>query len=572
MANEEIASAFREIGRLLELKGESLFQVRAYGKAADRLVEAGDLAELIREGKLTDIPGIGKAMAEKIGYFMATGAIPQLEELRREIPQGVIDLAGLSGLGPGRVRKLRDEIGVESVEALEAAIQSGQAADIKGFGPKLLKNLRSGIDLWKRVRGLRLHMAGRREAEEIVSRALESGAPAAAPAGGIARGMETIDRVTVVIAIDEPAPLLNRLAAGLTGTDQTAETLCYTGRSELPIEIITVPPARFGGKLLLLTGSAAHLEQLKPIAETAGVELSGLSPARGDAPLEASNEAEAYQALGLPMIPPELREGRGEIEAAQQGRLPRLLESPDIRGLFHMHSTWSDGKATIEEMAEHAISLGLEYIGLADHSRSAGYAGGLSPDRLRAQSEEVARLNEKLAPFRIFHGIESDILAEGELDYEDELLGILDFVVASIHSRFGLEREAQTARLIRAVQNPHTTILGHSSGRLLLAREPYEFDSEAVWDAARTNDTVIELNAHEKRLDVDWRDIPAVRERHLLISIGPDAHDRRGLETLDMGIRIARKGWLTKEAVLNTMGRDEVTDWLGERKKRTTSA
>ncbi len=554
---------------LLELKGESSFQVRAYQKAADRLIEEEDLAAHLREGKnLEDLPGIGKTLADKIAHFISTGMIPQLEKLRREVPPGIVDMASLAGLGPGRVRKLREELQLESVEQLEGAIEAGKLESVRGFGEKTIRRLSLSIDQWKSNQGIRLHRIAREEGDEFLARVLEAGASACSVAGRLGRYYETVRAIHLIAGAADPGALLDSLASRHTDAKRQNDCLTFTGATGIPVHIAVVPAAQFGPARLWQTAGRAHRARLEEIAGGRGLRFDSSGLWRGDDPLPINDEESAYEALGLPFIPPECRECVDEIDLALSGSFPDLLEKPDIRGVLHNHSTWSDGKASIRDMAEHARALNYEYMGLADHSRTAGYAGGLSAERLTAQIEEVEKINREMAPFRIFHGIESDILKDGSLDYDDSLLERLDYVVASIHSRYGMDGPAITERLVSAAGNRMTTILGHPSGRLLTKRDPYDFDAEAVWDAAAENDTVIELNAHEQRLDVDWRSIPDVRARGLAISISPDAHTRKGLGDIDLAIHIARKGRLTRADVINTLDRDGMEDYLVKRRQR----
>ncbi|RPJ42858.1 MAG: hypothetical protein EHM19_09775, partial [Candidatus Latescibacterota bacterium] len=484
MTNEELARALREIADLLELRGESVFHARAYAKAADRIEEAGDLVRLAREGRLTEIEGIGKGLADKIGYFLATGKIPLLEELRSEIPAGVVEMARVPGLGPTRIRAIREALAVRSIEELEQALAEGRLSGVKGIGPKVIADIEKGLRLLRETRGLRLHRPARREAERIAGDLLAIGAEKAEIAGDLARWLETVREIAIVAAHADEAAFMEKACARFPGAVRDGAILRFSSESGLPVRVRVAAPRGFGAALVLETGSADHLRLLERRAAERSLLFDEKGLHSGGDLLPTPDEIAFYSRLGLPPIPPEVREGTIEIEAAIADPFPALIERSDIRGIVHAHTTWSDGTASLREMAEAARALGFEYLAIADHSRSAGYAGGLSVERLLAQKEEVRALAAELAPFRLFHGIESDILADGSLDYPDEVLAELDFVVASVHSRFGLPREEQTARIVRAVRNPFTTVLGHPSGRLLLSRAPYEFDSGPVWEAA----------------------------------------------------------------------------------------
>ena len=562
MTNEDVAAAFREIATLLELKGDSPFQVRAYRRAADQIQEAEDLAALAREGRLTDLPGVGKAIADKIGYLLATGTVPLLTDLRREIPPGLVELSRIPGLGPGRIRTARESIGIESVDDLADALGDGRLGKVKGFGPKLMKDLARALGHWKENRGRRLHRAAREEAETVLSIVLASGAGTAGPGGELARWHETVSDIILIASADHPEKLLEEISRLFDDVSNDADLIRFTSPGGLPVTLRVVEPARFGAALLHGTGNDAHWAELTALAGSRSLRLDRNGLFDGDDLLSAPDESSVCSKLGIDPIPAEAREGSGEIDLARSGKFPVLIEEGDLRGVVHVHSTWSDGKASVREMAERTRELGFDYLGIADHSRSAGYAGGLSVERLIAQGAEIARLNEELQPFHVFRGVESDILADGSLDYDEEILEKLDFVIASIHSRFGLGRREQTARLVAAVENRRTTCLGHSSGRLLLTRKPYDFDPDAVWEAAARSGTAVELNAHEQRLDVDWRELGKLRELGVPIWISADAHSLKELEHHALAIRMARKGLLEKRHVLNTLPADRFAESL----------
>lgn len=466
------------------------------------------------------------------------------------------------------MRKLRTELQIESVQELEEAIASGKLESVKGIGPKIITQISGSIEQWKRNRGIRLHRIARREGEDILGRALESGATGGALTGRLGRYHPTVSVITLIAGAHDTEELSGRLAPIFPGAERTGSGLLFTGETGIPVRLTIVGAAQLGAARLWHTSSETHRNRLEQIAVEKGMKFDGEGLRRGDEIVSREDEEGAYQELGLPFLPPEIREGEKAIDLARAGNLPDLFERSHIRGVLHNHSTWSDGKASLKEMAEHSRTLGYEYFGIADHSRTAGYAGGLSAERLTAQMEEVARLNREMAPFRIFHGVESDILKDGSLDYDDELLERLDYVVASIHSRYGMDGPGITGRIVSAVRNARTTVLGHPSGRLLTQRDAYDYDREAVWDAAMEHQTSIELNAHEQRLDVDWEEIPAVTGRGLSICFSPDAHTRKGLGDLDLAVHIARKGWLTRDDVINTMGVAEMDEWMEKRRRK----
>ncbi|MBN1826240.1 MAG: DNA polymerase/3'-5' exonuclease PolX [Candidatus Eisenbacteria bacterium] len=563
MRNESVSAAFREIALLLELKGESSFQARAYRRAADGIDRAEDLADLAREGRLTDLPGVGKGLADKIAYFFATGSIPMLADLRREVPPGMVELTGIPGLGAGRARALREEIGVSSPEELEKAVADGRIAQVKGFGPKRIEDLTRALADWRRFRDFRLYHDAAKEAARIGEILRGRGASRTAPAGEVGLYREIAGVIRVVAAMS-PEAALHALAIE-ADTALEGDRVLFRSAAGLPGEARAVAPERFGAVLVWETGADAHRTALVAAARERGFLFDPKGLSRNGTPVETPDEETFFSLLGLPFLPPEIRERADVVEDAAAGRFPRLVVREDLKGALHVHSDWSDGTASIRAMAERAAEMGYAYLALSDHSRSAGYAGGLSAERLLEQAEEVDRVNTLLAPFRVFRGIESDILADGRLDYDDGALARLDFVVASVHSRFGLDREEQTERILRAILHPQTTWLGHSSGRLLLEREAYDFDAERVWRAAGEARKGVELNGHPSRLDVDWRVIPGLRALGVPVPIAVDAHDPEGLAVPEIAIRIARKGGLRPEEVPNTLGVEAFAEWIARR-------
>ncbi|MCZ7648589.1 MAG: PHP domain-containing protein [Planctomycetota bacterium] len=547
-----VADRLDELGRRLELTGESSFKVRAYHKSAEVLrALKTPLGELIQAGKLEELPGVGKAIAEKIETLHRSGTHKTLERLRQEVPDGLLDLAGLPGLGAKKVLQLRKELGVDGLDALERAIDDGRVEQLKGFGAKLASSLKDALAFARRSAG-RQRMP---EAAAEADAALEAvrawpGVERAEAAGEVRRRCETTGPPSLVVCAAAGARLQERLGA---------------------MRVRAARPDRFGLALLYETGSEAHLQALETRAKERGLQLGSDGLKRGGEDLPAPDEAAVYAALGLPFIPPELREGQGEVEAAAAGRLPRLVEDGDLRGILHAHTTFSDGNNTLEEMAETVRGMGLEYFGVADHSQSARYAGGLSPERVARQHEEADRLNAKYAaaglPFRILKGIESDIREDGSLDYDDATLAKFDFVVASVHSQFHLPREAQTARIGKALAHPATTILGHATGRLLLRREGYTVDVERILEACAEHGVVVEINAHPVRLDLDWRWHRRALELGAWLSINPDSHNTAELKLMPYGVAVARKGGVGPERVLNALGLAALRERLAARKR-----
>ncbi len=588
MTKNEIADVLTEIGTLLELKGENPFKVRAYqtGARALEAIEEAELERLIAAGELGSIKGFGEALVQKITELHTTGKLDFFEKLKASIEPGLVELLQIPGLGPKKIQALKGKLGVTDIASLTAACHDARVAALDGFGEKTQEKILAGIK--NRAAYGRRHMwwDAAEVAEPIVAglRKLKQVHRAEA-AGSLRRGMETVGDLDFIVAAEDVAPVVEWFVAmpgvrEVTAKGETKASVRF--ESGLQADLRIVPEDQFVFALHHFTGSKDHNVQLRQRALARGLSLSewGLVPAEGDGTAKekaenhtlrtaAKNEQELFAALGLKFIPPELREGLGEIEAAEAGELPRLVELGDLRGAFHNHTTASDGRNTLVEMTAAAEALGWEYLGIADHSKASVQAKGLSEERLVQQVEEIRALNaSKRFKTWVFSGTECDILADGRLDYDDALLAELDYVVASVHNAFTQDEATMTARIIRAVEHPRTTMLGHLTGRLLLRREGYKVDAAKVIDAAITNNVIIELNASPWRLDMDWRLWRRAAERGLLGSINPDAHETTGLEHVRAGVNAARKGWLGREQVFNTRTLPEVKAWLKSRANR----
>jgi DNA polymerase (family 10) len=547
------AAALEELALLAELAGENPFKVRAYANAARAIARApGDIEKLAARGELTSLPGIGKGIAAIVAEVISRGEPAQLAALRAGLPAGLPELVALPGLGPKRARAIWHELGIASLGELEYACRENRLVSLSGFGPATQKRILDAIE-FRRHTGGRHHLPdGWRAAEDTVA-AIKKGAPGstAAVAGDVRRYCETVTEAVVVCAAPTGAALPPILVALLpdAAVDPSGGV---AGRHPcgVPVRVVIAPRASFGGALVWHTGGARHLEQLAVRAAAGGLTLAAglLSDASGRI-VDCGEETDFYGRIGLPWIPPELREGGGEIEAAAAGALPKLLEEKDIRGAVHVHTTDSDGAASLDTMADAAAALGWSLLGIADHSKAAAYAHGLDAARLRVQGEAIAARNARGGAPLVLRGTEADILADGALDLPDGVP--LDFVIASVHSSFQQSLEAQTARLVQAVARGPGTILGHPTGRLLLAREGYQVDLEAVLQAAAASGAAVEINAHPFRLDLDWRWVRRAVALGVPLSIGPDAHDPVGLTNVRWGVGIARKGWATAGHVLN---------------------
>ncbi|MEY4033419.1 MAG: hypothetical protein RL492_613 [Verrucomicrobiota bacterium] len=573
MAKSEIAAVLDEIATLLELTGENPFKIRAYSAGA-RTLEGltEDLGELIATGKLEEIPGMGEALVDKITTLYRDGVLPFHQKLKASIPPGLLEVIQIPGLGPKKVRALWTQLNIDDLAKLQAACESGAVAELKGFGEKtqvkILEGIKNRVAYGKRHRWYEAAEV----AEPILAglRALPQ-VQRAESAGSLRRARETVGDLDFLVASSEPAPIMAWFVGypgvkEVTAHGETKSSVRF--ESGLQADLRVVPLEQFYFALHHFTGSKEHNVAMRHRALARGLSMSewGFKALEGGPAVApgAQDEAEVFAALGLPWIPPELREGNGEIEAGEKGQLPKLVEFSDLRGVFHNHTTESDGDHTLEQMAAAAEKLGWDYLGISDHSKSSFQARGLDEERLFRQLDAVAQLNASgRFKIRVLTGSEVDILGEGELDFGDDVLGRLDFVVASVHNRFGLDRDTQTARIIKAIENEHVDMVGHLTGRLLNKREPYDLDIAKVIDAAAANDTIIELNANPWRLDLDWRWWRRAAEKGVLCSINPDAHDVDQLAFAAHGVRIARKGWLTKEQVLNTRPLAEVLKWLG---------
>ena len=572
MEKNDIASVLDEIATFMELTGENPFKIRAYSAGA-RILEnmTEDLGELIDGGKLADIPGLGEALVDKITTLRRDGVLPFHQKLKASIPAGLLEVMQIPGLGPKKVRALWTLLAVEDLAKLKEVCESGAVAELKGFGAKtqdkILEGIKNRIAYGKRHRWY--EAAAIAEPILVGLRALPQ-VSLAESAGSLRRARETVGDLDFLVASSEPKPIMDWFVAypgvkEVTAHGETKSSVRF--ENGLQADLRVVPAEQFYFALHHFTGSKEHNVAMRHRALGRGLSMSEWGFKSVDeksvAP-GATSEEEVFRALGLPWIPPELREGNGEIDAAEAGKLPKLVQLSDLRGVFHNHTTESDGDHTLDQMAAAAEAHGWDYLGISDHSKSSFQAGGLDEARLAQQLEDVAKLNaSKKYRVRVLSGSEVDILKDGTLDFSDDVLARLDFVVASVHTLFTLDREAQTARIIKAIENEHVDMVGHLTGRLLNKREPYDVDIAKVIDAAAANDTIIELNANPWRLDLDWRWWRRAAEKGVLCSINPDAHDIDQLAFAAHGVRIARKGWLTPEQVLNTRSLPEVLSWLG---------
>jgi len=555
-----VANALREMGRLLEARGESPFRVRAYERGARAVLGVADLGRLVDEDRLREVPGIGPALASAIAELHKTGRSERLERLRAQLPPGILELSLVPGMTRKRIAALHQAIGVRGLDDLKDAAETGRVRTVKGFGPRTEEKILEGIrGLATREERVLLHEA-HREAEALL------GHLRAAPqvtrveaAGALRRCEETVTELQLVAAAVDPAPAIMKfssypmLATVLErGLDHCAARLS----GGLRVELVVTPPAAYATALHRLTGSKAHLEKLDALARTRGLAPTDAGLRRragGRHPAAVNDEADLYRRLGLPDLPPEVREDEGEIEAAAAGdEFSDLVTEGDVRGLVHCHTVYSDGKHTVEEMARAAEAMGMEYITITDHSPTAHYAGGLQLDRLKRQWEEIARAQEKVK-VRLLRGTESDILADGALDYPDAVLEQLDVVIASVHNRFRMTSEQMTRRVVAAMRHPVFKIWGHAQGRYVLTRPPFDCDMDAVLDAVASSRAAVEVNGDPHRLDMVPRWLREARKRGIRFVISTDAHSTAQLSNVRWGVAMARRGWVRRGEVLNAL-------------------
>ncbi|MFA5027169.1 MAG: DNA polymerase/3'-5' exonuclease PolX [Candidatus Methylomirabilota bacterium] len=569
MSNLEIAGLFSRIADYLEIKGENPFRVRAYRRAAQALEGlAEDVALVAERAGLQAIPGIGKDLAGKIAEYLAAGRIAYLEELHAEIPAGVIDLLGVRGLGPKTARMLYERLGVDSVETLEALASSHRLAGLPGIQARTEENILKGIAVWRSGRERMPLGTAAGLAEAIAARFRElPGVERVESAGSLRRMRETVKDIDLLAISRDPSSIM----AALAGLPDVAEVLLRGDtrssvrlREGIQVDLRVLDPGSFGAALQYFTGSKQHNIRLRELAQQRGLtvnEYGVFREATGER-IAGRTEEEVYGAVGLPWIPPELREDSGEIEAAREGRLPTLLCLEDIRGDLQLHSTWSDGALSLADLAEAVRARGYQYMAVTDHSRSTTVAGGMTAAEVVEMIREVRALNATLRGFRVLAGCEVDILADGSLDYPDEILRQLDLVQVSVHSRFTMPRDEMTRRIERAVRHPLVHILGHPTGRLLGERAAYEVDLEAVLRAAREAGTAVEINASPSRLDLNDLHARRAQELGVLLTVSTDAHTASQLDFMRFGVAVARRAWLGPAEVLNARPEAELLAWL----------
>jgi len=569
MTKEEVADALEEIATLLEVKGENPFRANAYRNGARAVLQmSGDLGEIVRGGKLAGVPGIGETLRDKITALVETGELPFLTELRQSIPAGVVQMLRIPGLGPKKAKALQDA-GITSLEQLKEACESGTVAAMKGFGAKTATKILEGLAFLGQV-GNRVRIDQALSVGTALLDAVRAmpGVVRAELAGSLRRRRETVGDIDIIASSPKPAPIMETFVKlpnvqQIIGKGETKSSIVVQQhvdgeRVTLNADLRVVSDKEFPFTLVYFTGNKNLNIKMRQRAIDRGLRLNEYELAGDGKTIKCKDEAEVFAALDLDWIPPEMREDTGEVELASRtdhksaGRLPKLVEVEDVRGVFHNHTIASDGKNTLEEMALAAKKLGLEYLGIADHSQSLNIANGLSPQRVRKQQQEIDELNSRLKGIRLLKGTECDILEDGSLDFSDDVLATFDYVVASVHTIFGQPVDVMTDRIVRAVRHPKVTMLGHATGRLLLRRDGYKVNLDKVLDAAAEAGTMVEINAQPLRLDLDWVYCKRAKTLGIPLVINPDAHHTSELEYYKYGVNVARRGWLEAKDVFNT--------------------
>lgn len=569
MDNKEILKQLKLTASLLELhsvpgKNDNTFKIRSYNNAIFNLERQDQrIADLTFE-EICRIDGVGKSIATNIVELLQSGSFPLLDELIELTPPGVIEMLQIKGIGPKKIRVIWEELQIETLADLLNACKEGKISKLKGFGDKTEETIKNALLFVTKSKNKMQYITAEDFAYQLEQK-IKTIFPEALVSitGALRRKLEVVEKIEFVLGFEDILKAhegLNKIEL-IQQDPKRSGPFTWRGNlmdGNLEVEIFLTKKDTFYNQLLLHTGSERHVSYLLPELKT----LIKISKEQ-----KFSNEEEAYQLMGLPYIEPELREGTFEFTLATENKLPTLVEMNDLKGVIHSHSTYSDGKNTLEEMAEFCKASGYEYLGISDHSKAAFYANGLEEYRIIKQHQEIEKLNEKLAPFRIFKGIESDILNDGSLDYEEQVLASFEFVIASIHSNLKMDKKKATDRLIKAINNPFTTFLGHATGRLLLRREGYPIDHKEVIDACASNNVIIEINANPNRLDMDWRWINYALEQNVLISINPDAHEKESYAKMYYGVCVARKAGLSKEKTFNAFSLKEVDDYFKRRKE-----
>jgi DNA polymerase (family 10) len=566
MKNKELADLFEKMADILEFKGENPFKISAYRKASRIIGDlTQDIEEIAEQGELKDIPGIGEGMAQKIVEYLKTGKVSKFEEVKKGVPDELIAIMDIPGMGPKTLSMLHKEKGISNFSQLEKALEDGSLMGLFGIGEKKIENIKRGILLLKQSQG-RMNLG---VAFPIAKRIVETlrqkaGSKKIEWAGSLRRMKENIGDIDILAT----GPNKEKIVQAFTHLPEVKEVL-VSGETKASviveggtqIDLRVVEEDSYGAALQYFTGSKGHNIHLRGIAKAKGIKINEYGVFKGKKKIAGKEEKDVYRSLGMDWIEPELREDRGEIEEAQEKRLPKLIQESEIKGDLHVHSKWSDGTSSIEEIAEAAQKMGYQYVAICDHTKSLKIAHGLDESRLMKQMEEIDRINEKLKGFQILKGTEVDILTDGKLDLSEKILEKLDFVVASVHSGFKQDRERMTKRIIKALENPCIHVLGHPSGRLLGARDPYEVEIDELMEAAKKYGKALEINAYFERLDLDDIHCRKAKQMGIRVAIGTDSHHLDQMWMMSLGVAVARRGWLETKDVLNTFSLKEILKW-----------
>jgi len=571
MGKKEIIKLLNEISIIYEMMDENFFKIRAYANAARALQMSDiDVTKNTPLSELKKIKGIGTHIAEQIKALAETGSLKLYEDLKNSTPPGLFEMMKIPKLGPKKIKYLYDNLAISSVSELEYACIENKLLNLPNFGQKTQENILKGIELLNRFREKFLFASVVEEAQKLHKKIADSPFVIRSSLGGsIRRKNEVVKDIDIVASTDKPREVMNLF----TGFEEAEEVIAKGDtkssirlKSQINADIRTVSDSQYPYALHHFTGSKEHNTAMRSMAKKFSIKMNEYGLFNDDKLIECKSEEEIFKVFAMDYIPPELRENNGELEAAKNKNIPKLVDVKDIKGLFHFHTNRSDGNMTLQQACNELKKMGLEYCGVADHSKAASYAGGIRDEDIGSYLDEIDALNSEIENFKIFKGIESDILSDGNLDYPDEILKKFDFVIIAIHSNFNMSQKLMTERIVRAMSNKHSTILAHPTGRLLLARDPYDVDIIEIIDAALEYNVDLEINASPFRLDLDWRACKYAKEKGVKVFINPDAHSIEGFHEYVFGVNTARKGWLEKEDVANTMGPDEMNDYLGKKK------
>ncbi|MGB8658294.1 MAG: DNA polymerase/3'-5' exonuclease PolX [Candidatus Zixiibacteriota bacterium] len=573
MTNQEIAEILVHISQILDIQGENPFKIRAYIKAAETIEALTfQLSSLEDKDKIEELPGIGEAITKKIKELLETGKLEYYEDLKKSEYAPLIELLRIPGVGPKHAKLVHDKLGVKSIEELRKAAEAGKLRELPGLGEKVEQNILQGIQqvkkfmeryslayIYPRAQNIVEEMKSVKETKQITL------------GGSLRRMKETIGDVDILVASNKPKPVMdafiNLPQTAKVASEGSTKASIIT-KDGFQVDLRVVKPESFGAAQHYFTGSKAHNIRIRSLGIDKGLKVNEYGVFKGKKSIAGKTEEEVFKSIGLPYIPPELREDQGEIEAAQQNKLPHLIELKDLKGDLHVHSDWTDGNDSIEEMAKAAQKRGYQYVAICDHSPTIGITNGLTPPRLKRHNEEIDQLNEKMTQtkgpqnFRILKGIEVDIRSNGQLDFEDEILKSLDIVVAAVHTKFTQSQEEMTKRIIKAIENPHVDIFAHPTGRLIGRREAYQVDMDKLMDACKANGKALELNAYPERLDLSDLNCRKAKEKGVKIAISTDAHQDLHLDWISFGIATARRGWIEPEDVINTLSLSKLVKWL----------